>query len=265
VAERIYPALVKARVRSQVAYRLSFAMDVVAQVIAQCIELVVILVLSGRVDALGGFSVDEVLLMYAMAGIGFGLADLTAGQLDELPAYIRAGTFDAILLRPLGSLPQMLVSDFRLRRAGRVLTGLVVYGYALGSADVHWTPLTVLLVIIGPLAGAVIMGSVWVVASTVTFWLVDSRELTSSVTFGSSAFTSYPITVFSGWLRRFFAFVVPGAFVAYYPSLALLGKPDPLGAPGWVSWISPLVALASAAVAGLMWRFAVRHYRGTGS
>ncbi|TWP45981.1 ABC transporter permease [Lentzea tibetensis] len=265
MAERIYPALVAARLRGQASYRLSFALDLVAQVIAQSLELVVILVLFSRVDALGGFSVREVLVMYAIAGVAFGFADLTAGQLDDLPNYVRSGTFDAILLRPLGSLPQLMVSDIRLRRLGRVLAALVVYGYALATAGVHWTPWTVLLAVTAPLVGAVIFGAIWVVAATVSFWLVDSRELANSVTYGGSAFTSYPITVFSGWLRRLFAFVVPGAFVAYYPSLALLGRPDPLGAPGWVSWISPLVAVASAAVAGVLWRFAVRHYRGTGS
>jgi ABC-2 type transport system permease protein len=53
--------------------------------------------------------------------------------------------------------------------------------------------------------------------------------------------------------------------VAYYPALVLLGRPDPLGLPEWVGWCSPLVAVAAAALAGIAWRFGVRHYRSTGS
>jgi len=71
--------------------------------------------------------------------------------------------------------------------------------------------------------------------------------------------------VYSGWLRRLMAFVVPGAFVAYYPALALLDKADPLGAPAWLGWVAPLVALVVVALAGVVWKSAVRHYRGTGS
>jgi ABC-2 type transport system permease protein len=45
----------------------------------------------------------------------------------------------------------------------------------------------------------------------------------------------------------------------------MLGRPDPLGTPGWLRWCSPLTALLVAAVAGLFWRTGVRHYRSTGS
>jgi ABC-2 type transport system permease protein len=268
VAERIGPVyrdLVVARVRSQLAYRASFALDCLSQVFAQATELVVVLVLFGRITALGGFSVDEVLLIYALASTAFGLADLFAGQLDHLPRFIRTGTFDVLLLRPLGTLPQVMVSDLQLRRVGRIAVGLAVLGYALTHADVHWTPWTALLALIAPVAGAVIFGSIWVLACSVCFWLVEGRELANTVTYGSSLFTSYPLTVYPASLRRLLGYVVPGAFVSYYPALALLDRPDPLGAPAWLCWLSPVVAAGAAAGAGATWRFAVRHYRGTGS
>ncbi|MDX8142708.1 ABC-2 family transporter protein [Lentzea sp. BCCO 10_0061] len=265
MADVIYPRLIGARLRSQMSYRASFALDLVTQVLAQWIELVVILVLFGHISALGGFTKDEVLLMYAFAGIAFGIADLFAGQLDNLPNYIRTGTFDVLLMRPLGTLPQIMVSDVRLRRLGRIIGAIAVMVYALTHVGIGWTPAKVALTIATPLAGAVIYGAVWVVACSVCFWIVEGREFANAVTYGSNTFTSYPINVYSRPLRWLMAFIVPGAFVAYYPSLALLGKQDPLGLPGWVGWTSPLVAGLAAVVAGFVWRFAVRHYRGTGS
>ncbi|WP_433265578.1 ABC transporter permease [Actinosynnema sp. CS-041913] len=265
MGDRVYPKLIGARLRGQVSYRASFALECVGQAFAQAMELVIILVVFHRIDALGGFSASEVVLMYAIAATAFGIADLVAGQLNELPDYIRTGKFDVLLLRPLGTLPQIVVSDVRLRRLGRVAAGVVTLVFALTHNDIAWSPWTALLVVVAPLAGAVIFSSVWVVACAVCFWLVEAQELANTVTYGSNAFTSYPITVYSGWLRRFMAFVVPGAFVAYYPGLALLDRADPLGGPALLGWISPLVALAAACVAGLVWRSAVRHYRGTGS
>lgn len=265
MAELIYPKLIGAKLRSQLSYRASFAVDFVSQVLAQCYELIVILVLFSQIDALGGFTRDEVLLMYAFAGVAFGVADLFAGQLDNLPTYIRTGSFDVLLMRPLGTLPQIMCSDIRLRRIGRITSALGVMIYVLTNVPIDWTPAKVLLTIATPLAGTVIYSSVWVVACSICFWIVEGREFSNAVTYGSNAFTSYPINVYSRPLRWVMAFVVPGAFVAYYPSLALLGKQDPLGLPGWVGWTSPLVAALAAVVAGLVWRFAVRHYRGTGS
>jgi ABC-2 type transport system permease protein len=265
VADVIYPRLIGARLRSQMVYRASFAMDFVTQVIAQWYELLVILVLFSQINALGGFSREEVLLMYAFAGVAFGVADLFAGQLDNLPTYIRTGSFDVLLMRPLGTLPQIMVSDVRLRRLGRIFGALAVMVYALNHVAVDWSPAKVVLLVLTPVAGAVIYSAVWVVACSICFWIVDGREFANAVTYGSNAFTSYPINVYSRPLRWLMAFVVPGAFIAYYPSLALLGKEDPLGLPGWVGWTSPLVAALAAVVAGLVWRFAVGKYRGTGS
>ncbi|MFD0199456.1 MULTISPECIES: ABC transporter permease [Saccharothrix] len=265
MAESVYLKLVGARLRGQMSYRTSFLLQCVAQAINQLAELAIILVLFNRVSALGGFSVAEVVLMYAIAGTAFGIADMVAGQLDELPTYLRTGTFDVLLLRPLGTLAQMMASDLHLRKVGRIVAGLVVLGYALSHNDIAWSAGTVALVVLAPISGAVIFSSIWVTANAVCFWVVDGQELANTVTYGSNAFTSYPVTVYGPWLRRFFAFVIPGAFVAYYPSLALLDRPDPLGGPALLGWISPLVAVAAAVVAGLVWRTAVRHYRGTGS
>ena len=64
---------------------------------------------------------------------------------------------------------------------------------------------------------------------------------------------------------RSLAFVIPLAFVSYLPSLEVLDKADPLGVPTWLRYASPAVAAASATVATVAWRFAVRHHRSTGS
>lgn len=60
-------------------------------------------------------------------------------------------------------------------------------------------------------------------------------------------------------------FAVPSAFVAYFPALALLGRPDPLGLPEALRWSSPLVALLAVVGSAWVWRSGVRHYQGTGS
>jgi ABC-2 type transport system permease protein len=116
----VYLRIIGSRIRSQLAYRTSFVLELVAQFIAGCTELIAIFVLFTQVSALGGFSAQEVLLIYGLAGTAFGLADLAVGQIDELPTFIRSGEFDVMLLRPLSTLAQLLSADVALRRLGRV-------------------------------------------------------------------------------------------------------------------------------------------------
>jgi ABC-2 type transport system permease protein len=262
---RIHLRILGSRVRSQLTYPVSFALDTLGQALAQGGELVVILAVFTQVDTLGGFAREEVLLIYALAGISFGLADLAVGQLDELPRWIRTGELDVLLARPLGVLPQLVTSDLQLRRLGRAAVGVVVLAVVLAQGQVAPTPLNALLVIGTPLIGATIIGSIWVVTSSVSFWVIEGRELANAFTYGSQLTTAYPITVFGPWLRRLLCYAVPGAFVAYFPALALLDRPDPLGLPHVLRYASPLVAVAAVLVAALVWRTAVRHYQGAGS
>jgi ABC-2 type transport system permease protein len=265
VAELLYARIVASRIRSQLAYPRSFALDVVGQALVQAGELVVILAVFAQVDALGGFARDEVLLMYALSGIAFGLADMFVGQLDELPTWIRTGTFDVLLTRPLSTFLQLLTSDLQLRRLGRALVSAGVLAVVLAQGSLAATPLVVALLVVTPITGAVIIGAVWVATCAVSFWIVEGRELANAFTYGSTITTAYPITIFAPWLRTLFCFLVPGAFVAYFPALAILGRPDPLGLPPALPYVTPLVAVAAAGIAALVWRAGVRHYTGTGS
>jgi ABC-2 type transport system permease protein len=265
VTAGVYGRIVGSRLRSQLAYRVSFALDVVAQAIGQGIELFAIAVVFTQISSLGGFTGGEVLLIFGLAACGFGVADLCVGAVERLPEYIRTGEFDVMLLRPLGTLAQLVCADIALKRLGRVLVGLAVYLWSLASLDLPWTPLRVLVAVIAPLIGAAIMGALFVAANAVSFWVVDGREMANVLTYGSSFTTSYPITVYGPQLRRLMCYVVPGAFVAYFPVLALLDRPDPLGLPVGLRYAGPLVALLAVAVAAVIWRLGVRHYQGTGS
>jgi ABC-2 type transport system permease protein len=170
-----------------------------------------------------------------------------------------------MMLRPLGLLGQLATSDFALRRLGRTTQALGVLVIALFVVDVDWTPGRVLLLLVTPLCGAVIFASIFVATAAATFWLVEGGEFANAFTYGGNYLATWPMTVFDTVVRRFFTFVIPGAFVAYLPTLALLGRPDPNGMPAWASWSSPVAAAATAGVAAIVWRLGVRHYVGAGS
>ncbi|SCL68874.1 ABC-2 type transport system permease protein [Micromonospora citrea] len=260
-----YRALLGAQARSQTAYRTSFAIDVVGNVGSTVFDVLTVLVIFGVTRELGGFTLRETLVIVGLSSCAFATADLLVGNIERLPRYVRTGLFDAVLVRPLGALPQLLLMDLPLRKASRAVFGLAVLVVAVGSAGIEWTPARMVLVVVAPLAGVVFFGAIFVATATVSFWWVDSGELANSVTYGGRDFTSYPVTVFGGWFRAVFAYGLGFAFVSYHPALALLGRADPLGLPAWVGWAAPAVALVAAAGAAAAWRTGVRHYRSTGS
>jgi ABC-2 type transport system permease protein len=261
----LYRRLVGAQVRSRLEYRLSFVIDVISSFGINFVDFVVVLVLFSHVSALRGWSLWEVAFLYGLAGMAFAIGDLFIGHIEDLHLQIRSGQFDVVLLRPVGSLLQVIASDLSLRRIGKFGQAAIVFGVALAHLHVRWTVARVAVLGASILSGAVIFGSVWVLGACLTFFTVGSGEVSNAFTYGGNTFASYPLDIFGSWLRRFLAFVIPLGFVAYQPAVYVLGKPDALHLPAAVHVAEPLVALAIAAVAGIAWRFSVGHYRSTGS
>jgi len=261
---RIYARLVGARIRAQLEYRVSALLQLLGAGLITAVDFVAIAVIFANVTELGEWTVSEVALLYALATISFAITDLVIGHLDLFPQMIREGTFDQILVRPLPSLFQVVASDFAVRRFGKVLQGIAVLVFALTTLEIDWTIGRVLAIPLAIAAGALIYGAVWVALATIAFWIVDAIELVNAFTYGGSFLSQYPIGIFARWLQGLVVFVVPLAFVAYFPALYVLGKDDALGLPQALSFASPLVAVLAALVAGAVWRNAVRHYRSAG-
>jgi len=261
----VYRRLVGARIRSQLQYRLSFALNLLGTSLIAFVDFAAILVIFGRVDALGDWSVGEVAFLYGISSLTFATADLVIGHLDFLPRMIRQGDLDVLLVRPLGSLLQVVASDFALRRLGKALQGVAVLVYALAVVDIDWTVGRALMLPVMVVAGVVIFCGVWVAFAAIAFWLIDSGEVANAFTYGGNYMAQYPVNIFGPWLRRFVIYLVPLAFVAYFPALYILGKEDELGLPEAFQFASPLAATASVAGGWAVWRAAVRRYRSTGS
>nr|WP_205860972.1 ABC-2 family transporter protein [Planosporangium flavigriseum] len=257
--------MVAAQVRSQAQYRASFLVELCGTVLFASVDVLAVLVVFRVARSVGGFEFRAVFLMAALSTCAFALADLTVGSIERIRAYVRTGLLDAVLVRPLGALPQLLAADVAPKRVGRVLFGIGLVGVAAHTARLDLTPARWLLLLVTPVAGAVLFGAIFVASATVAFWWIDSGEFAAALTYGGRDLTSYPMTVYGGLFRRVFAYGLGFAFVGYYPALALLGRRDPLGLPAVTGWLGPVVALGAAGVAASAWKVAIRHYRSTGS
>lgn len=261
----MYRRLVGARIRADWQYRTSFLLFLLGQTLVAGLDFATIAVIFDSVDALAGWSRWEVAYLYGTSGLAFGLADLFVSPVERASVHVRNGTFDGFLVRPMGTMWQLLGAEFGLRRMGRSLQPAVVLVVALAATGVVGGPDDLLLVVLGVGAGTVIYGALWVVATAPVFWVVDIFHVTNSFTYGGQHLSQYPLEVMGRGLRRVALFVVPLASVAYLPGCRLFDKPMPSGLPRWVAWTGPLVAAAMVVAARAAWSFAVRHYRSTGS
>ncbi|MEZ4571029.1 MAG: ABC-2 family transporter protein [Thermomicrobiales bacterium] len=262
----LYRLFVGSRVRSQMQYRESFLVMLVISFFGVMTEFLAIIILFNRFDNLIGWDVGEVAFLYGLASVSFGLAEMFGAGFDNFPDLIRRGEFDRVLLRPQSAFVQVLSGDFQLRRLGRILQGLFALGLALFWTSVTWTPEKLAYLPVVIVCGMVLYIGFFVLGATLCFWTVESVEVANIITYGGTEFASYPLPIYHVLMQRIFTFVVPLAFVSYFPSLYLLDRPEASDWPLSLLVLSPLAAAAQFSfVAWLAWGFGVKHYRSTGS
>jgi ABC-2 type transport system permease protein len=262
---RLYWRLVGARARGQLQYKTSFALLTLANVCFTVTELLAVLVAVRHVPHLAGWSTSEVVFLFGLSYLAFALAELLSAGFDGFHRYVVEGTFDRVLVRPLGAFFQIFASDLALRRVGRASAGLVALALALPDLQIVWTLDRLAVLASGLISGVAIYCAIFVAGAASVFWTTQANEAVNVFTNGGNMITSYPLDIFDRWLRRFITFVLPLAFINYYPALYVLQRSDPLGLPDWARLASPLAAAAALLAAGALWSAGVRRYSSTGS
>lgn len=262
----LFARLATASLSGQARYPASALMLTLGQLLATGIEVVAVWALFHRFGDVQGWRIGEVALFYGLVNCMFAIADALGRGFDVLGTeFLRTGAFDRLLLRPRPLALQLMGHDVRISRLGRLAQGLMVVAFATVQAGIAWTPASIALALFALAGGVALFLGILVLQGTLSFWTVESLEVANVLTYGGVEAAQYPLALYARWFRQLLTFAVPLACVAYYPVLAILGRADPLGAPAWVGWASPLAGFAFLAAAFGAWRLGVRHYASTGS
>lgn len=259
-----YRAVLGSRVRARASYRIPFIIDSLGAGLVGIIEFVETFLVFSATGAIGGFDVHAILLVFALAEIGFCLGDLVFGHLDSLPEYLRAGTLDVFYLRPQPLLAQLVTSDISLRRLARAAVGVVILGAALWTNEITWTLPRVGMLLLALVCSPLIYAALFVCAAGVQFFTVNAPEMPNAFTYGGRYAAVTPASVWPGPLRIFFGFVAPVAFTGYLPALVILDLPGVGVLAQPLAWFLPLAVASVWGLALLLWRTGVRHYQGGG-
>lgn len=262
---RLYARYAGISIRSQLQYRASVVMQSIGLFLVTGVEFLGVWVLFDRFGQVRGWTLPEIALFYGTISIAWSLCDAFGRGFEVLAPLIKEGDFDRLLLRPRAVALQVLGQELTVRRAGRLVQGVLVLGYAVTTLDLSWSAPRVLL-LAASIAGSIctFLGLL-VLQATSAFWTTESLEVWNAFTYGGVTMGQYPLAIYRPWLRSFYLYVVPLGCSTYLPNVAVLGVQDPLGTPVIVQWLAPLAGPAFLLVAFAVWRVGVRHYRSTGS
>lgn len=262
---RLYFRYVGISLRSQMQYRASFVMLSLGHLVATGTEFLGVWALLDRFGNVRGWRLPEVMLFYGMINVSFALSEGIARGFDTFGDMVKSGDFDRLLVRPRSTALQVAGRELQLLRIGRFTQGLAVLIAGATMLEVHWSLAKIALLVGAIIGGTCLFNGLFVLTGTLAFWTTESLEITNTVTYGGVETAQFPLTIYRPWFRTFFVVIVPLACANYFPALAILGRPDPLGTPKWLAWASPIVGALFFTLSLRVWELGVRRYRSTGS
>ena len=262
---KLYFSLIGAGLRSQMQYKISFILRVIGHLVVTTSEFIAIVFIFGKFSHIKGWSLWEIGLLYGMTSVSFALAEIFGRGFHTFDRMIRLGTFDRILLRPAGIFVQILAAEVEFRKLGRMAQGFVVMVISWYMMDLGLDVMKMGFLMAAVINGIIIYLALLIVGATICFWSVESTELPNMLTYGGVEALSYPVAVYRQWFRNALIFIIPLAFINYFPALYVLDRPDPLGLPYLMRFLFPLASAVVMIPALKFWNYGVQHYKSTGS
>jgi ABC-2 type transport system permease protein len=241
-------------------YRLNMALVIAGQFFYTLFAFFSMYLLFDRFGTLDGWTFGEVALCFAVINTAFAITECFARGFDMFSGLVKRGAFDRIMLRPRGTILQVLGDSIEITRIGRLLVTVFILVFAVNQMQLEWDAMQVVTLILMLTSGVFIFTGVFILGASVCFWTVEGLEFINIFTDGGRQFAAYPLTIYNKWIVRFFTFIIPYGCVNYLPLLYVTGRTDnPLYA------LTTLLFVPFVAICLLVWRFGVRRYLSTGN
>ena len=256
---RLIAGQLRMSVLAALQYRLGFWTEGVLGVAWSALGMAPLLVAVEHLDTVEGWNAWQLLLLTGCFTLVSGLfSALLQPALIESMNHIRKGTLDYVLLRPADALVLCLVTAFAPWRLVEALGGLLLIILALAQLG---TPgvLDVLAALGIGFGGLLALYALGIMVLCASFRAVQLQNLTYLME-AVLDFARWPATVFRGFLRILFTFVIPLAVMTTYPAQALLGQ---------ASLSTVFTALGTGlglmVIARIMWTRSLRGYSSASS
>lgn len=263
---RVVLQSLKMSVHTRMQYRAESLANTLAVFIRESANIIAIYLALLKFDQINGWNVNEMLFLYSILFLTYAFVVSLFADLRQFSDTIREGRFDRLLVRPRGLLLQLILNNADLiASVGHGTLGILLFVISAGKVGIHWNFFTVLYYIAAIISGILIQGGIFIIFSALCFYFVETNSVRSLFYWNMRKFAGYPISIYHKVIQVILIYVVPFAFVNYFPAQFLLRKADMANYPEAYIYIAPVVGVVVYAAAYLFWRVSVRRYYSTGN
>lgn len=257
----IYVKLQLLHLRTHLEYGADFLIGIAGVALTHGAGFVFVWTVFQQVPHVAGWTFWEIAFLYALSILPRGLVELLCDGQWNLRKLVNRGEFDRLLVRPISPALQLVTQFSSIHGFGSVLLGGYILLRALGVLNLAWGVGHNAL-LLATVAGAVVLiGAINFASNCIAFWDPAANSAFPFLIANSLEFVKFPLSLY-GWLVQILiTWVLPFAFISYYPGLVLLGKS---GASPWLGYLAPLAGPVMALLTSRIWGWGIQRYQGVG-
>ena len=256
----IYKTFITQYLKRLIHHRVDFIIGVLSFMFVQLSGVLLITLVFNQITDLNGYSFEQMIFFYGFFQLPRGIDHLFTDNIWLIPMKIRKAEMDRYLLRPISPLFQIVSERFQHEAFGEIVTGLLLVYITFPSLGITVSPLNLLILMILILLGAGIYTSIKLLTASTAFWTMNSLQLMVTV-YNISDFSKYPISIFPSFIQILITYVVPFAFVSFFPASFLLNQIN----PGQVLLGSSCAFIIMAFLAMSLWQYGIKNYQSSGN
>ena len=256
----------KTIVKSWFQYKVDAVLRSFAVFMREATGIIVIYLTLLKFDQLNGWKMHEMLFLFSLLFLTYGILIIFFTGLRDFGETVRSGQFDRYILRPRGILFQLIFSDADWFAAiGHGGLGICLFVLSANQVGIDWHFGMVLYCLISILGGVLIQGAIFLFIATLNIYLLETNSLKELLYWNMRKFAGYPISIFHKAIQFCMIYIVPFAFVNYFPAQYFLRKSDMAAYPEFYLYLTPAVGIVMFLMAYAFWRYSLRHYTSSGN
>jgi ABC-2 type transport system permease protein len=248
-------------IKARAQYRTDFIIGMIATVLDAGLGLLGIWILFHSGSTLAGWSFRELFFIYSFTMISIIPNWAFFNHVGAIPYYVRSGQFIKYYFKPMNMLVYFIGDFIDIKVFGYITLAISSFIYASITIGIHWTLGKLVFLIVSALGASLILTSISLITSSVSLIINNNLGALSYFSGRFIEFAKYPVTIFKGFIKIIITFILPMAFIGYYPALYFL-RP---GQGNILMYAAPVIGIGMFIVAYQVWKIGVNRYSGTGT
>ena len=263
---RIALQCIKMSIHTRMQYRVDTLVASLAVFVRESANIIVIYLALLKFDKINGWNINEMLFLFSILFLTYAIVVALFADLRDFSCMIREGRFDRLIVRPRGLLFQLILNNADVMAAiGHGTLGILLFVISAGGVGIQWNLPTILYYIGAIIGGVLIQGGIFIIFSALSFYFVETGSIREIFYWKMRKFAGYPISIYNKLIQTIMIYVVPFAFVNYFPAQYLLRKDDMALYNEVYMYLAPVVGVVIYVIAYIFWRISVKRYTSTGN